>query len=304
MSSKRPYLLLSIIILLWGMNFVISRIISGINPVRISGILFGLFRYSIGALTMMVVLLYRREGLSTIRNEIRPYKAVLLLSAFFSAIFVMASHVSAEFVSSGTTSIIVNLCPIFVLLYGVQYLDEQITYRKVIGFSLGLGGGLIFLWDSIMFSPGLEFGIFLALIAMFAWGSYTITLHYLEGANPYIVMTVKHVTSSIMILPFIAILAMEGTLFILVLDIWSILGILFSGVLASGLAYVLYFTAIELLGAPKASSFLFLVPFVSVLGDFVLGEPPALIALIAGAIALIGVAFVKWSSSNGSESDD
>ncbi len=300
MSSKRPYLLLSVIILLWGMNYVISRLLSGISPIHISGILFGLFRYSLGALTMIVVLVTRRKGISIIRDEIRPYKTLLLLSALFSAIFVMASHMSAEFVSSSTTSIIVNLCPIFVLLYGVYYLHERLTYHKLIGFSLGLGGGLIFLWASLVSSSGLEIGVLLALVAMFAWGSYTITLHYLEGADPYIVMAVKHVTSSIMILPFIVLLVMEGTSFVLVLDIWLILGIAFSGVLASGLAYVLYFTAIELIGAPKASSFLFLIPFVSVVGDFILGEPPVLIALVAGTIALIGVGFVKWSGSTNS----
>ena len=117
-------------------------------------------------------------------------------------------------------------------------------------------------------------------------------------------MTVKHVTSSLMIIPFIVLLAIEGTSFILVWDIWSVLGILFSGVLASGLAYVLYFTAIEALGAPKASSFLFLVPFVSVAGDYVLGEPPALVALIAGVIALFGVGLVRWSDSTKSKVTD
>ena len=292
MSSKRPYLLLATIILLWGINFIVSRFLSGIEPVRVSGILFGFFRYSLGALTMLFVIGYRREGLSVIREEIRPYKHILLLSALFSAVFVMASHMSAEFVSSGTTSIIVNLCPTLVLLYGTFYLRERLTPTKVIGFLLGLLGGLIFLWHSLVVSPGLELGISLALVAMLAWGSYTITLHYLEGANRYIVMT-----SSIMIVPFIILLALEGSVFILIFDFWSILGILFSGVLASGLAYVLYFTAIENLGAPRASSFLFLVPFVSVVGDFVLGEPPALVALIAGAITLIGVGLVKWSGS-------
>ena len=98
-----------------------------------------------------------------------------------------------------------------------------------------------------------------------------------------------------MILPFIFLLVLEGTTLILVLDAWSILGLLFSGVLASGLAYVLYFAAIEYIGAPKASSFLFLVPFVSVAGDFVLGEPPELITLLAGTIAIIGVALVRFA---------
>ena len=72
---------------------------------------------------------------------------------------------------------------------------------------------------------------------------------------------------------------------------------LFSGVLGSGLAYVLYFSVIEMLGAARASSFLFLIPFVSLVGDFALGEPPEMLALLAGAVAILGVALVRLSDA-------
>jgi drug/metabolite transporter (DMT)-like permease len=247
---------------------------------------------------MIAVLAFQKQGLSDIRKEISPYKKMLLLSAFASAIFVMTLHMSVEFISSGTSSIIVNLCPIIVLIYGVYRFKERLTPLKVSGFLLGLVGGLVFLWNSLALSPGLELGIIFAVMAMIAWGAYTITLHYLEGANRYIVMTVKHSVSSVMILPFIYLIFLEGTELILIFDAVSILGLLFSGILASGLAYVLYFSAVEAIGAPKASSFLFLVPFVSVVGDFVLGEPPELITLLAGIIAIIGVAIVRFSGLN------
>jgi len=293
--------MLAAIILLWGTNFVVARFLSGIEPIRVSGILYGFFRYFIGAFTMVAVLIYKKQGFSDVREEVAPYKKMLLLSAFASAIFVMTLHMSVEFISSGTSSIIVNLCPILVLIYGVYRFKERLTPLKVMGFLLGLIGGLVFLWNSLVLLPGLELGIFFALMAMVAWGAYTITLHYLEGANKYIVMAVKHAVSSIMILPFIYFVLMEGTTLVLIFDVWSILGLLFSGILASGLAYVLYFSAVEAIGAPKASSFLFLVPFVSVVGDFVLGEPPEAITLIAGIIAIIGVALVRFAGVSESE---
>lgn len=246
---------------------------------------------------MIIVMIYQKKGLTEIRTEIQPYKNLLFLSAFFSSIFVIAIHSSTELVSSGTTSIIVNLCPILVLVYGVTYLNERATPMKVAGFVLGVIGGIIFLWNSFALSPGLELGIFLAVIGMVAWGAYTVTLHYLEGANRYIVMTVKHAASTLMIIPFILLMIWDGTPLILIFDAWSIAGLLFAGVFASGLAYLLYFSAIEILGAAKASSFLFLVPFVSVVGDFALGEPPAIITLFAGSIALIGVALVRFAGA-------
>jgi drug/metabolite transporter (DMT)-like permease len=276
---------------------VVARYLSGLDPIRVSGILYGFFRYFIGAITMIAVLVSKKYTLSDVRQEAAPYKKMLLLSAFASAIFVMTLHMSVEFISSGTSSIIVNLCPILVLLYGIYKFKEPLSPLKIAGFLLGLIGGIIFLWNSLVLSPGLELGIFFALLAMIAWGAYTITLHYLEGANKYIVMTIKHSASSLMIIPFIYLVLLEGTSLILIFDVWSVLGLVFSGVFASGMAYVLYFSAVEAIGAPKASSFLFLVPFVSVVGDFILGEPPEVVTLLAGIVAIIGVAFVRFAGA-------
>lgn len=280
---------------------MVSRFLSGIPPVRVSGIMYAFFRYFLGAMTMVGVMAYQRKGPRTIAEEIRPYRSILLLSAFVSALFVIFTHISAEFIPCGTTSIIINLCPIVVLLYGAIILREPLTSKKIFGFLLGLMGGIVFLWNSLTVSEGFLWGIILALGGMFAWAAYTITLHYLEGADRFVVMTVKHATSTVMIIPFILFMIVEGASLILIWDVVSILGLLFAGVLASGLAYILYFTAIEYLGAPKASSFLFLVPFVSVAGDFILGEPPVLITLIAGAVAVIGVGLVKMSDTEQSK---
>ncbi|MHA1882293.1 MAG: DMT family transporter, partial [Candidatus Thorarchaeota archaeon] len=232
-----------------------------------------------------------------INEEIRPYKGLLLFSALLSAVFVMALHMSTEFIPSGTSSILVNLSPIVVLIFGAMFLSERLSKMKVGGFLLGLLGGIAFLWSSLILMPGLEWGLLLAVIAMLAWAAYTITLHYLEGADRYVVMTVKHGISAVMIIPFIIIFTIYGGILILIPDGYTIAGLLFAGVLASGLAYLLYFSAIEILGAAKASSFLFLIPFVSVAGDFLLGEPPELIALVTGVVAIIGVALVKFSDN-------
>jgi drug/metabolite transporter (DMT)-like permease len=289
--------MLAVIILLWGLNFVVSRFLSGIYPVRASGVLFALFRYSLGALTMVTVMICQRKGVREIAEEVGPYRRMLLLSAFFSALFVIGTHTSTEFLPSGTTSIIVNLSPIIVLLFGVVFMSEKATPTKVLGFMLGFAGGVMYLWTRILFLPGAEIGIVLALLGLVAWAGYTISLHYLEGANRYIVMTVNHITSSLMILPFILLMVLEGATLTLVWDVYTVAGFLFSGVLGSGLAYVLYFSVIEMLGAARASSFLFLIPFVSLVGDFALGEPPEMLALLAGAVAILGVALVRLSDA-------
>jgi drug/metabolite transporter (DMT)-like permease len=296
--------MMTLVVILWGTNIIVSRFLTGLDPVRVSGVFFAFFRYALGALTMVFVMIYQRKGLREINSTIRQYRRVLFSSIIFASIFVVALHTSTEFIPSGTSSIIINLNPIIVLIFGVIFLKERLSPVKLLGFVMGFLGGSIFLMNSIQISPGLEFGIILAVIGMVMWGAYTISLHYLEGANRYVVMTVTHLTSSLIILLFIIGLLTAGVQLILILDYFTIVGLLFSGILVSGLGYVLYFTAIEALGAPRASSFLFLMPFVSVMGDFLLREPPEFIILLAGIIAVIGVGLVRFSSTDETESSD
>jgi drug/metabolite transporter (DMT)-like permease len=296
--------MMTLVVILWGTNIIVSRFLTGLDPVRVSGVFFAFFRYALGALTMVFVMIYQRKGLREINSTIRQYRRVLFSSIIFASIFVVALHTSTEFIPSGTSSIIINLNPIIVLIFGVIFLKERLSPVKLLGFVMGFLGGSIFLMNSIQISPGLEFGIILAVIGMVMWGAYTISLHYLEGANRYVVMTVTHLTSSLIILLFIIGLLTAGVQLILILDYFTIIGLLFSGILVSGLGYVLYFTAIEALGAPRASSFLFLMPFVSVMGDFLLREPPEFIILLAGIIAVIGVGLVRFSSTDETESSD
>ncbi len=287
--------MMAAVVLLWGTNIIVSRFLTGVDPVRVSGVFFALFRYVLAALTMIFIMIYQRKGPREINEETKPYRRVLLASVLFASIFVVALHTSTEFISSGTTSIIINLNPIIVLVFGVIFLKERLSPMKLLGFVLGFLGGSIFLFSSLSVVPGFEIGLVFAVLGMMMWGAYTITLHFLEGANRYTVMTVTHVTSSLIILLFIIGLLTNGVPLILIIDSLSVAGLLFSGVIASGIGYVLYFTAIEELGAPRASSFLFLMPFVSVIGDFLLGEPPEFVILLAGIVAIIGVGLVRLS---------
>jgi drug/metabolite transporter (DMT)-like permease len=299
-ETGHPYLLLFLVILIWGINFIVGRCLSSpvlFGYVHISGVLLGFLRYVVGAITMILILLLQKGRLSPICRQMKPYVKLLGISILASSIFVLSANQSQAYVSSGTTSIIINLCPALVLIYGIVFLEEKLTIKKAVGFTLGFLGGLLFLYNSLKsnIGPHVGLGILLSAIAMIAWAGYTITLHYLEGANRVAVLSIQLTVSSLLIVPFLGIYMMTSPLEF-ILDIWSILGILFCGAISSGVAYVLYFKTIAAIGAPKSSSFLFLIPFVSLLGDVMLNELPSPITLIGGVVAILGVALIKKDS--------
>jgi drug/metabolite transporter (DMT)-like permease len=151
-APTRPHLLLTLVILIFGVNYVVGRCLSSalvFGYVHIIGGLFGFLRYFFGALTMGSILLFRRQGSSGLVGQMRAYKRPLALSILASSVFVLSAHQSQAYVSSGTTSVIVNLCPVLVLAYGLLFLKEKRMGRKLAGFALGALGGAFFLWSSL-----------------------------------------------------------------------------------------------------------------------------------------------------------
>jgi len=295
--AKNPTILLALVIVIWGLNYVAGRCLSSpvlFGYIHITGVLLGFLRYLAGAIFMAVILLAQRRRPSAVLAHLRPYRKPLALSVLASSVFVLAAHQSQAYISSGTTSVIINLCPILVLTYSVWSGREELSPRKAAGFALGALGGLLFLARSLQagHSAGSGLGLLLALAAMLAWAAYTVAVHSLAGADRIAVLAVQHTVSTLLIAPFVGICLLRAPL-TFVPDAWSLLGVLFAGAVSSGLAYILYFQAIAALGASRAAAFLFLVPLVSLLGDLILGELPHAMALLGGLLALTGIALIK-----------
>jgi drug/metabolite transporter (DMT)-like permease len=72
------------------------------------------------------------------------------------------------------------------------------------------------------------------------------------------------------------------------------LGVTFLGVFCSGLAYIAWYDALQVLPAAQTGAFLYIEPLVAVLvAFFVLGEKASAISLVGGGIILFGVWLVN-----------
>jgi drug/metabolite transporter (DMT)-like permease len=75
-------------------------------------------------------------------------------------------------------------------------------------------------------------------------------------------------------------------------DAWA--GLLFSAFIPAGIANVVVFSAIRLLGPTRITAYQFLVPFMAVLmGAAFLAEPVRLDQLLGGLIIILGVAIAR-----------
>ena len=82
----------------------------------------------------------------------------------------------------------------------------------------------------------------------------------------------------------------------LTLNAW--LGIGFLGLICSGIAYIFYYDALQVIPATQAGVFLYLEPLVTlVVAAIILGEPLLLVSLLGGAVILMGVWMVNRPES-------
>jgi drug/metabolite transporter (DMT)-like permease len=131
------------------------------------------------------------------------------------------------------------------------------------------------------------------LAAVLAWTAYTIVAKRFADADQVVVITYVSLVGTAMLLPF---------------SIWELahvswrqpsvqawLGILFLGVVASALAYVVYGWALRILDASVVGTLSNLDPIVGVLtGVIFLGEKMSAGQVIGGAVALVGM----WLASH------
>jgi drug/metabolite transporter (DMT)-like permease len=70
----------------------------------------------------------------------------------------------------------------------------------------------------------------------------------------------------------------------------------FLGIFCSGLAYIFWYDALQVLPVAQAGAFVYLEPFVTlVIAAIVLGEVVTLMSLLGGGVILLGVWMVQRS---------
>ena len=77
-------------------------------------------------------------------------------------------------------------------------------------------------------------------------------------------------------------------------DPWLVAAILYSGILSTGVAYLLWNQGIQILGTAHASIYQNLVPIVALVAAWLLiGEVPVWLQLLGGTLIIVGVVVMR-----------
>lgn len=280
--------------LIWSTTFVASRnlINAGLRPVEI------IFYRSF--LAWLVLLALRPSGfrLPTSWASLKEEKLLILYGLFMLPIYFMLDNTALVHSTATNTSLLISTSPLFIVLISRFILkNERITKSFVVG-SLICLGGVFFVVSGGNFA--LEFnplGDFLAIGAAIAAAIFNILGERL-GRENYpndIIVRMQRIF-------FYGILMLFPVMFIsgfrfeteLVLQPSVVLQLVYLGLGASALGFIVWNKALGHIGALSAGLYIFLIPVLTIIvARIVLGEQLTIFSAIGAFLILCGLMVAK-----------
>ena len=279
-------------VVFWGASFIATKIaLREVSPETVVWL-----RFLMGTIILGIAMLARKEGALPLPRDLLYFALLGFIGITFHQWLQSTGLVTAQ---ASTTAWIVATTPIFIALLGWLFLKEYIGKWGVIGITLATLGVLLVVSQGDLTSLRLgEFGTpgdILILISAVNWAVFSILSRRGLQTHPamrmlFYVMAFGWIFSSILFfakadLAEISNLSLSG---------WLSIG--FLGIFCSGLGYIFWYDALNILPTSQVGAFLYIEPvFTVMVAAAILGEPLLLASLVGGAIILIGVWLVNRS---------
>lgn len=244
-----------------------------------------LSRGALGTLFLFVVVQFMRRRMDT-ESIKRNFKHLLIAAVAlgFNWIFLFEAY---RLTSIATATLAYYMAPVILILLSPLILRERVGLSKwicvicaLIGMSLIAG-----IWegaDQIALS-----GIAMGLLAACFYATIVVNNKFLKGMNPYDSAIVQLGIAALVLLPYVVFTVDFSSL---TLDTQTLGLTLIVGIVHTGVAYWLYFSALPKLEAARIAIFSYVDPAIAILlSVFVLMEPMTANAMV-GAVLILGAA--------------
>ena len=195
---------------------------------------------------------------------------------------------------AGTGGVLVTtMNPILTVIVSSLFFQQAITKKGILGLFLGFMAGSVILriWEINFFSFYNSGNLFF-ILASFSWAAVTIISSKTKSEIPFLAYSFWTFSLSVLVsLPFVPI---NNLFLVFEFDLTFWVNLIFLSIFAMALGTSIYFYASTELGPEKASSFIFLVPFMAILFSiYFLKEPLQLSTVLGGIIGILSVYLIN-----------
>ncbi|MDE3022943.1 MAG: DMT family transporter [Pseudomonadota bacterium] len=268
MPNSRLALLTSLAIIAFAGNSLLCRI--ALRHTSIDAASFTTIRLVSGAMMLWLISLMRR-GTHTGRGNWISAFTLFAYAAGFSYAYVRLSAATGVLLLFGSVQATM-------IGYGI-WTGERLLRLQVVGLILAFAGVVSLLLPGLS-APPLPSSL-LMLGAGFAWGAYS--LRGRSGGDPTLV-TAGNFLRAVPIALALNVF-MHGSFSLDRAGFWYAIS---SGALASGIGYIIWYTALPALKATSAATVQLIVPVIVALGGIIFLNEPITLRLLFSAIAILG----------------
>ena len=289
MSRYRDIILFLVLALLWGGSFVAIEVGLDYYP----PVLYAAYRFDLAALVLVSYLfLTKSSPIPRTRGDAAAigFSGGLSVAANNSLLFV-----GQQYTTSGVASITYSLVPIATAAVAAAWIGgSDLDARGGLGIVLAfIGVGLVAQPDPANLAGGVTIGVGLISVGVIAVAVGSVGLRTVETTLSSVALTGwAMLFGALLIHGFSLGLGEPQRLPSTALP--ALGALLFLGVLASAVAYVIYFTLLDRLGPFEINLVSYVVPVVAtVTGAVLLAEPVTALTIAGFAVIVVGFALLK-----------
>jgi drug/metabolite transporter (DMT)-like permease len=226
--------------------------------------------------------------------ERRDIPAIAALGFLGLTVYHVALSYGEVTVPAGTASLIIASVPVFSALLAIAFLGERLVAAGWVGIGLGFAGVALITvgrGQDVAFDPGAGLVLLSAVVSsvyvvfqkplLRRYSAFQFTTYTIWAGTFFMLVFLPGLPKAILTAP-----------------LGATLSIVYLGIFPAALAYVMLAYAISRTPTSIITSFLYMVPVLAVLIAWAwLGEIPARLSLIGGAVALAGVFIVNRRGS-------
>ena len=284
---------LLLIVLIWGVNFsVLKVLLREFEPLALNAL-----RFPMAAVALWI-LVRRLDGSS--KPDPEDLLRIITLGLLGNVAYQLCFIFGVDSTFAGNASLLLATTPVWTL-----FLSSVAGHERPGGWVIiGVAGTLIGIFMVItgsrdtgtLASPTTR-GDLLILIASMLWAMYTV-----GGRKPVTRYGALRVTAWTLWVatPIIFLMGLPGLmrtdLRTITPEAW--IGVTYAGLLGIGLAYLLWYRAVERIGNNRTAVYSNLVPVAALITAWIwLGEVPTTLQLIGAAVILVGLTLARLAHS-------
>ncbi|PAY13823.1 DMT family transporter [Bacillus subtilis] len=287
MNQKRLLLygLVFFVTAIWGLNLVIIKVlVEDLPPQTMTA-----FRIMMAGITALIIIVL---GKSFRRLTKKEWIYTLLGMLFGVILHHSLIAVGLTMIDASNASLILALVPLTTAILAVLFLGEQLTKLRVLGFILALTG-VFFIQGRSFSNMQLSQGELILIIAMFVQAiSFIFVKKATETLDSKQVTTIMYLAGSIGLLIISFITEPGGVNEMTSAPLFTYFLFIVSGLVATGIGYIVFNAAIQQIGAGQTAIFNNFVPFFGlVFSAIFLNETITISQLIGFVFIVAGVLF-------------